>query len=290
MARADRCDQAERPPASPRHRPRTLSRLRAATVLRRGRERANATAADRADAGGPERGRERCRGCMPRQLRSSRVLATVLRRPCGLAPRPDFWTACAARSLEPPRSSRERQRRRLQSGLGAEPAPVDGQPWTGLPAERRRAVRPRLRHVRQAVDGRQPSRDGDQLGEQPRGRAAADLLVLEPPPLRRIASAVRGTVRRSDRGDLDPRHARGALSLALLLTEHASHGRGPRPLLRRAAPPRPAALGPLAHARRANSGGPERAPDPSRRRLLRAVDRLRAVHARDLSPLPHPGH
>ena len=79
-----------------------------------------------------------------------------------------------------------------------------------------------------------------------------------------IGGTVPRTVRRDARRNLGSRRPRGAVSLVLLLTQHASHGRGPRPRLRRAALSGAPAVEALAYARRTNPGRPERAPDPSR--------------------------
>ena len=83
-------------------------------------------------------------------------------------------------------------------------------------------------------------------------------------------------------------HARHVepLPVALLLAQHAPHRRGARPVLRRASVRRPARRGRLAADRARSARARERAAGPPRRRLLRAVDVLPALHGRDLPALP----
>src|SRR5207247_673248 len=80
--------------------------------------------------------------------------------------------------LEPHRLARSGGGGGLQGRLGAESAPVAGDPRPGLEAEREGAIRPGLLPLSGRVDARQPARPRDQLGEQPRGGAPHRLLVL----------------------------------------------------------------------------------------------------------------
>src|SRR6266851_8823245 len=132
----------------------------------------------------------------------------------------------------------------------------------------------------------QPPWARNQLGEQSGGRAPADRLVLGPRAHERVAGAVTGSVRRDARHAVGARRARRALSLPLFLAEHAPDRRGARALLRGHALPGAAARAALAGARRPDPRRGVRASDPRRRRLVRAGDRISALHARDLPPLP----
>ena len=106
---------------------------------------------------------------------------------------------------------------------------------------------------RRAVDRRESTRRGHQLGEQPRGRSAADRVVLGARAVPGSAAADAGVVRQDHRIDLGARHARRALPLHLLLAEHASDGRGARARLRGPAPSGAAARRPLARPRHSRS-------------------------------------
>ena len=93
------------------------------------------------------------------------------------------------------------------------------------------------------------------------------------------------TVRRDPRGRGRPRRPRGALSLALLLAEHAPHRRGPRALLCRSGVSRAARRAAVAAPRTPDSRRRARPAGAARRVPLRAVDLLPPLHGRDLPAL-----
>src|SRR5438093_9492233 len=109
------------------------------------------------------------------------------------------------------------------------------------------------------MDASQPSRNRDQLGEQPGNRAAPNFLVLGAVSLPEVGGAVPGALRRDARVDLLPRLTRGTVSLVLFLTQHPSHRRGAWPILRRGRLPRIAQGCTLASAGGADSHRAERA-------------------------------
>src|SRR5207237_4660202 len=119
-------------------------------------------------------------------------------------------------------------------------------------------------------------------GEQPGGRAAARLVVLGARSVPRFPRAVSGALRRYARRDLGACRAREESSVVLLLAEHPPDRRSARSLLRRDRLPRAAPGSALVRSRGNDPRGTERAPDLVRRRVLRARDRLRALHARDV--------
>src|SRR5256712_7606046 len=128
----------------------------------------------------------------------------------------------------------------------------------------------------------------NQLDEQPGAGPADHLLVLGAFPVSELARAQRGPLRRDARSDVRPRRARGEESLVLLLAEHPPDRRGAGALLRGRRVPRAPDGRTLARPRGADPRGAERAANLARRRVLRAVQRLPAVHGRDLPPLPDP--
>src|SRR2546427_8084231 len=104
-------------------------------------------------------------------------------------------------------------------------------PGTGLPADARRRLRPRLHRMRPGLDAGQSTETGDQLDEQPGSGDALDLLVLGALPLSKLPGGFAGVLRGVSGRDLEPRGARGTLPLVLLLAEHSPHRGGAQPLL-----------------------------------------------------------
>ncbi len=103
----------------------------------------------------------------------------------------------------------------------------------------------RVHRIDRRVARGESARHRHQLGEQPRGRLPADLVVLDAGPPPRLSRAVGRVDDEGRLGDLDARGARATLSLVLLFAQHASDRRGARPVLRRHAVhriPRRAAL------------------------------------------------
>ncbi len=178
--------------------------------------------------------------------------------------------------------------RRQQGHLGAQSPPVARASRRGVPPHRRRAIRRGVARVTLAR-GWPPIRRGIGINWASSLEVALRLiawcwtleLFRQSPEL--LRSAVRA---RSLAAICDPRRARRAIPLVLLLAEHASDRRSARTLLRRRrcfpSTTRAGRWRELARAfwwRRARAKS-------TRRRVLRAVHLLPALHGRDLSPFP----
>jgi hypothetical protein len=130
-----------------------------------------------------------------------------------------------AAPLEPARSPPPDPGRGSQGDLGAESTSVDGHAGPRLRRDRRRALRHLLRGSPELLAAGQPPRHRDQLGEQPGGRAAADLLVLGAGPLPRLGGADPRARRARIERRTEPRSAHRALHVALFLAERISPAR-----------------------------------------------------------------
>ncbi len=181
--------------------------------------------------------------------------------------------------------------RRQQGRLGAQPAPVAGGARPGLPPHRatsatRRPSRPTSRDWLP----RQSRWDGGSTGRAAWRSRCASCPGAGPSSCSASSPALSpelflGLVA-VDRRPCVPRRA---VPLALLLAQHAPDRRGARPVLRRNDVP---------GAARARAAGARRGADilvqrarpagAARRRLLRAVDLLPALHGRDRAALPDP--